>query len=65
MFLLNYQPTTSGMRFKQRLYKPLNLDRRVVFFVKKKGTKSNLYHKTSTSKFAHIGLPALNIRIVK
>ena len=65
MFLLNSSSNLRGSRFKKKLFKPNVINRQVAFFVKKKGTRPNLYHKTAVRRFSHIGLLKLDTKIVK
>lgn len=65
MFLIDSTNKLRGNRFMRRMYKPVGLDRNIVFFVKKNGIKKNLYHKTQTNKFAHMGLLQYNIQPLK
>jgi hypothetical protein len=55
MFLIDSANKLRGNRFARRLYRPKALNRDVAFFVKTKGRKPNMYHKTQTFKFAHVG----------
>lgn len=65
MFLLDSSAKLRGSRFKKKLFRPGFVNRQVAFFVKKKGERANLYHKTSVKKFAHAGLLRLDTKIVK
>lgn len=65
MFLISPFNKLRGNRFMRRLYKPKPLNRNIAFFVKVTGQKLNLYHKTQTFKFAHVGLIRLSAPVLR